>query len=207
MLIIGITIILVIAATVAIGMQIVRRSQRIIRKRRARIVVIALAVILGLAVGYYFPSEPLFPTFPSLEAAFESQYPEETLTEDAIILQGEHSAMVFVPTENSTALKSGMYYEVDGKWRMVGMSDFSPEWHGFLADNQLTGELFRCDATGEYFLHLVNLRDVPLTISDSLGSHFEPYNGQYFACLGEVTGSYSLEVNGEIVDVPGLPVA
>lgn len=201
----GIVIVLVIAATVAIGMQIVRRSQRIIRKRHARIVVIALAVILGLAVGYYFPSEPLFPTFPSLEAAFESQYPEETLTEDAIILQGEHTAMVFVPTENSTALKTGMYYEESGKWRVVGMSGFSPEWHGFLADNQLTGELFRCDATGECFLHLMNLRDVPLTISDSLGSRFEQYNGQYFACLGEVSEGYFLEVNGETVSIPALP--
>ena len=178
------------------------------RKGQGKLIAAFLVVwFLLSAVEALFPMENLFVTFHSPEAAYRFRYPGATNIQ---VIEGEQSTFVWGKDKKDDAIQFHIVPKTDKGWKNAGVLDMDA--HIFHPENGITVEILRHKPSGDCYACVQNMRKKNSVITDERGSQFQPDEMlagdmiyEYFAYIGQPSGTYTLTVDGVDYSLTGLP--
>lgn len=177
------------------------------RKGQGKLIAAFFVVWMLLpAVESLFPVENLFVTFHSPEAASRFQSPGTT---DIQVIEGEQSAFVWATDKKDDATVFHIVPKTDKGWKCFGVLDV--DFHMFYPESGIMVNIFRHKPSGDCYACVGNMRKKNSVITDERGSQFQPDEmltgdmNEYYAYIGQPTGTYTLTIDGVDYTLTGLP--
>lgn len=162
--------------------------------------------LLICAVLLLFPIENLFITFTSPEQAYEFTYPQNT---KVTVVEGAKSTLVMgVNKENE--IEYQVFPKTKNGWKRLGLLQI--QFYQFYPAAGISTTLVRYKPSGDCYAWVHSLRNQDCEITDELGSQFrsdEELTGdilhEYYAYVGQPSGTYTLTIDGVDYTLTGLP--